>query len=242
MVRMHSDIVLQILQTIDVTEGDLSLLNSFKAVSKAWLCAVRQVLREHASSRSMLQLFRHDCLYHVGGLKLPMHCRVSPYASTQGLTVLSTLDSFDILHRCVEAVLTDLEVEAERCCPYRTRPESAWNETWHEDECPCTWHFEEDLANAYDPCLCLAKLKIKSIRLELGGQVFTCVKDAMRTQFGEAEIENACWRGLCSEDSLLLACMHVGCVFQEAWLSVGMLRMLPKLMSDRSESVLSIVA
>jgi hypothetical protein len=241
MVSMHADVVLQILQSFEVSQEALSMLNGFKPVSKAWLCAVRQVLRQHASSRSMLQLFRHDCLHHAGGLKLPMHCRVSPYASTHGLTVLSTLDSFDVLGRSVEAVLTELEVEAAACCAYRTRAESAWNETWHEDECACTWHFEEVLLNAYDPSFCLAKMKIKAIRLEVGGCSYTCVKDAMRTRFEEDEIENVCRRGSCAEDSLLLACMHLGCAFQGAWLSVGILRMLPKLLRERSECVLSIV-
>ena len=243
MAELHADILCHILQTLDATALNLALLNNLKAVSKQWLRAVRRVLGQHAGSRGMLELFREDCEQHVGVLQLPMHCRLSPYASVHGLTVSSAVDQAGILERSVEAVLWDVCIEAEGCCMY-----SVWEGgslacqcAWHEDECPCSWHFEEVLENMYDPAFCLAKLRIKSVRVEVGGRFFSCVGDAMLTKFGEGELENATERGLCNKDSLLLACMHVGCEFRGQWLSVSILPVLHKLVSKDNESILRFI-
>jgi hypothetical protein len=231
------------LQTLEATPINLSLLNNLKAVSKQWLRAVRRVLGQHAGSRAMLDLFREDCVQHVGVLQLPMHCRLSPYASVHGLTVSSAVDSAGILERSVEAVLWDVCIEAEACCPY-----SIWEEgslachcNWHDDECPCSWHFEEVLEKMYDPAFCLAKLRIRSMRLEVGGRFFSCVREAMLTKFGEEEMESATNRGLCKKDSLLLACMHMGCEFSGKWLSVSILPVLHKLVDRGNESILRFI-
>ena len=148
-----------------------------------------------------------------------------------------------VLERSVEAVLRDVCIEAEGCCHY-----SIWEEgalachcAWHEDECPCTWHFEEVRETMYDPAFCLAKLRIKSMRLEVGGVEFRCVRDAMLTKFGEEEIANATDRGLCNKDSLLLACMHVGCEFGGQWLSVSLLPVLHKLVSQEQMGILRFI-
>ena len=87
MAQLSVDLVHAVLQWLEATPGQLSVLNGMKAVSKQWLCAVRRVLRERAGSRGMLELFRHDCVHDARGLALPLHCRISPYASTAGLTV-----------------------------------------------------------------------------------------------------------------------------------------------------------
>jgi hypothetical protein len=79
------------------------------------------------------------------------------------------------------------------------------------------------------------------VRLEVGGRVFSCVREAMRTKFGEEEIENATNRGVCHKDSLLLACMHVGCEFSGKWLSVSILPVLHKLVSNEKESILRFI-
>jgi len=243
MLQLPADLVLQVLQSLEATPGQLSVLNGLKAVSKQWLWAVRRVLREHAGSRGMLALFRHDCAHDVRGLELPMHCRISPYASTAGLTVQSAVDGAGVLERSVEAVLWDLCIDAEACCPY-----SMWGSdgvscecAWHDDECPCTWHFEEVRADTYDPGFCLAKLKVKSMRLEVGGRFYGCAKEAMRTQFGEGEIEDAVSRGDCAHDSLLLGCMHLGCEFHGKWLSVGMLRVLSNVRNNDKRGVLNFI-
>ncbi len=52
----------------------------------------------------------------------------------------------------------------------------------------------------YDPAFCLAKLRIRSVRLEVGGRLFRCVRETMGTKFGEEEIENTTNRGLCNKD------------------------------------------
>jgi hypothetical protein len=246
MVHLHADLVHHVLQSLDVTSKQLSVLNSLKAVNKQWLCAVRRVLREHAGSRSMLELFRHDCLHdvsHTHGLSLPIHCRLSPYASTYGLTVMSAVDNAGVLEDCVQAVLWDVCIDAEPCCAY-----SMWGSSgascecaWHDDGCPCSWHFEEVLADTYDPGFCLAKLKIKSMCLEVGGRFYDCAKEAMRTQFGEGEIEDAVSRGACAHDSLLLGCMHLGCEFNGRWLSIGMLRVLSRLVNRDNKGILNFV-
>ena len=243
MAGLHTDILCHILETVDATPLNLSVLNNLKGVSKQWLRAVRRVLGQHAGSRGMLELFRHDCAQHVGVLQLPMHCRLSPYASVHGLSVLSAVDEAGVLERSVEAVLLDVCIEAEGCCMY-----SVWEAgslachcAWHADECPCSWHFEEVLENMYDPAFCLAKLRIRSVRLEVGGRLFSCVQEAMGTKFGEEEIENATNRGLCNKDSLLLACMHVGCEFRGKWLSVSILPVLHKLVSNEKESILRFI-
>lgn len=240
---LNADVLEQILEHFQGCREDLSLLNSLKAVSKQWLRAVRRVLGQHAGGRGMLELFRHDCVQHVGVLQLPMHCRLSPYASVHGLSVLSAVDGAGVLERSVEAVLWDVCIEVEGCCPY-----SVWGEgslachcAWHDDECPCSWHFEEVLENMYDPAFCLAKLRIKSMRLEVGGRFFSCVREAMGTKFGEEEIENATERGLCNKDSMLLACMHMGCEFKGQWLSVSILPVLHKLVDKEKRSILRFI-
>jgi hypothetical protein len=240
---LHADALEDILQTFEGSREELSLLNTFKAVNKQWLLSVRRFLRKHAGRRCMLELFRHDCINNPGGLRLPMHCRLSPYASVHGLTVSSAVDHAGVLERSVEAVLWDVCIEAEACCPY-----SIWEGgsldchcTWHDDECPCSWHFEEVLDNMYDPAFCLVKLRIKSVRLAVGSCFFTCVTDAMRTKFGEEEIENATNRGLCNKDSLLLACMHMGCEFNGQWLSVSILPVLHKLVKKGNESIVQFI-
>ena len=243
MVLLPGDLVHAVLQTLEGTPQQLSVLNGLKAVSKQWLWAVRRVLRERAGSRGMLELFRHDCVHDARGLALPIHCRLSPYASTAGLTVQSAVDGAGVLERSVEAVLWEVCIDAEACCPY-----SMWGSdgascecAWHDDGCPCSWHFEEVLADTYDPGFCLAKLKITSMRLEVGGRSFSCVKEAMRTQFGEAEIEDAVSRGACAHDSLLLGCMHLGCEFSGRWLSVGMLRVLARLVNGDKRGILNFI-
>jgi hypothetical protein len=193
MSEQHADILCHILQTLEATPINLSLLNNLKAVSKQWLRAVRRVLGRHARGAGLLELFRHDCINNAGGLPLPMHCRLSPYASVHGLTVSSAVDKAGVLERSVEGVLLEACIEVETCCPY-----SIWGEgslachcAWHDDECPCSWHFEEVLQDMYDPPFCLAKMRIVSMRLEVGGRVFRCVREAMRSKFGEEEIANA---------------------------------------------------
>ena len=243
MVHLPAELVHHVLQTLDATPQELGALNRLKAVSKQWLWAVRRVLREHAGSASMLALFRHDCEHAVGGLALPIHCRMSPFASTHGLTVQSAVDRAGVLERSVEAVLWEVRIDAEACCPY-----SMWGAdgascgcAWHDDECPCTWHFEEVRADTHDPGFCLAKLKIRSLRLEVGGRFYGCAKEAMRTRFGEGEVADAVSRGECAPDSLLLGCMHLGCEFNGRWLSVGMLRVLHKLENGDKKGVLSFI-
>jgi hypothetical protein len=63
----------------------------------------------------------------------------------------------------------------------------------------------------------------------------------MGTKFGEEELENATNRGLCNKDSLLLACMHVGCEFSGQWLSVSILPVLHKLATKNRESILRFI-
>jgi hypothetical protein len=236
MAGLHADIVCHILQWLDATRANLCLLNDVKAVSKDWLLAARRVLRQHAGSRGMLELFRHDCVHALGGLQLPMHCRLSPYASTRGLTVLSTLDDFGVLERSVPAVLLELRVETEACCPYsRCEPVSSiGEELWH-DVCPCTWHFEEVLDGIYDPAFCLAKLEVKSIRLQVGDAIYTSIYDAMRTEFEEDDINSVVDATPCSHQSVLLSCLHVGCDFNGQWLSLSILRVLSKLLNENSQ-------
>ena len=235
MVLLPGDLIHAVLQTLEATPRQLSVLNGLKAVSKQWLLAARRVLRGHAGSAGMLALFRHDCANDMRGLALPMRCRISPYASTAGLTVQSAVDGAGVLERSVEAVLWEAHVETEACCIYAEPGEASCECAWHEEECPCKLHFEEVRADTYDPGFCLAKLKITSMRLEVGGRfygggrVFSCAKEAMRTKFGEEEIEDAVTRGDCAHDSLLLGCVHVGCEFNGRWLSVGLLRVLDKL-------------
>jgi hypothetical protein len=63
-------------------------------------------------------------------------------------------------------------------------------------------------------CACardgLSNLRIAHVRLEVAGQQFTSLTHALRTEFSDTEIEHATDRGLCTQDSLLLACMHLG--------------------------------
>jgi hypothetical protein len=157
---------------------------------------------------------------------------MNPYASSHGLTVLSVIDDFRILDRCVEAVLLELSIEAQPC-------------TWsyaHFAPCPCTWHFEEVLGDAHDPALCLANLRIQHIRLEVAGQHFTCMKQALATVFSDTDVQHATDRGLCTQDSLLLACMHLGRNFHNTWLSVNLMRVLRSLQDTRKNSVLTFIA
>ena len=214
-----------------LTPGHLRLLNSLKAVSSAWRHAVHRVLRQHAPARAMLELFREDCRENYP-LKLPLACRINPYASSHGLTVLSVLDDFQILHRCVHAVILDLCIEAQPCAP---------NDDARFSPCPCTWHFEEVLGDAHDPALCLATLRIRHIRLQVAGTTFTCIQDALRTEFSPAEIAHATDRGLCGQHSLLLACMHLGRVFHNTWLSVNLLPVLRSLQNTHASTVLEFI-
>ncbi len=115
---LNGDVVEHILQAFDGSRKELDLLNTLKAVNKQWLRAVRRVLGWHVRGAGMLELFRHDCINHAGGLPLPMHCRISPYASVHGLTVSSTVDKVGVLERSVEAVLLEACIEVETCCPY----------------------------------------------------------------------------------------------------------------------------
>jgi hypothetical protein len=232
-----ADVVEHVLSGFEGCREDLCVVNTLKAVNKQWLQAARRFLHKHAGSRGMLELFRHDCVHAVGGLQLPMHCRLSPYASTRGLTVLSTLDDFRVLERSVPAVLLELCVETEACCPYsRWEPAcSIREELWHDDECPCMWHFEEVLEGIYDPAFCLAKLEIKSVRLEVGGAVYTSIYDAMRTEFEEDDINSVVDATPCSQQSVLLSCVHAGCDFNGQWLSLSILRVLSKLLNENSQ-------
>lgn len=163
-----------------------------------------------------------------------MHCRISPFASTRGLTVLSALDDFGVLERSVPAVLLDICVETGACCPYsKWEPAcSIREELWHDDECPCLWHFEEVLEGIYDPAVCLARLEIKSIRLDVEGKIYTSIYDAMRTAFAEDDINSAIDASPCSYQSVLLSCVHVGCDFNGKWLSLSILRVLGKLLDE----------
>jgi hypothetical protein len=157
---------------------------------------------------------------------------MNPYASSHGLTVLSAIDDFHILNRCVEAVVLDLSIEAQPC---------EQNNDARFAPCPCTWHFEEVLGDAHDPALCLANLRITRIRLEVAGQHFTCIKQALATEFSDTEIEQATDRGLCTQHSLLLACMHLGRSFHNTWLSVGLLSVLRSLQDTHENSVLTFI-
>ena len=215
-----------------LTPAHLRALNGLKAVSRTWARAVRHVLQQHAPSHAMLAVFRGDC-EHTHPLTLPVRCRMNPYASTHGLTVLSVIDDFHILERCVEAVISELSIEAQPC----------------EDDmaarfidCPCTWHFEEVLGDAHDPALCLATLRISHIRIDIAGTQFTCIQDALQTEFSPTEIAHATDRGLCGQHALLLACMHLGHTFHNTWLSVNLLRVLRSLQDTRKNSILSFIA
>ena len=210
-----------------VTPAHLRRLNSLKAVSRTWARAVRHVLRQYAPTRPMLELFREDCEGPFC-LTLPLPCRMNPYASSHGLTVLSVLDDFHVLDRCVDAVLLDLCIEARPCTL--------------NDACPCTWHFEEVLGDAHDPALCLATLRISHITLEVAGQKFTSLTDAMHTEFSPSEIAHATDRGLCGQHSLLLACVHLGHSFHNTFLSVNLLRVLRSLQDSGKNSILSFIA
>jgi hypothetical protein len=229
-----TDVVEHILGEFQGSREDLAVLNMAKGVNKQWLQVARRLMRKNAGGRPMLELFRHDCVHNIGGLKLPMHCRISPFASTHGLTVLSSLDEFGVLEQSVQAVLLDLCVETEACCPY-SKWEPAYavsGEAWCEDECPCTWHFEEVLDGIYDPAFCLAMLRIKSIRLEVGGEIYTSIYDAMLEEFEEDEIDEVLDVNPCSQPSMLLSCVHVGCGFNGEWLSLSILRVLRNLMNE----------
>jgi hypothetical protein len=215
-----------------LTPAHLRALNSLKAVSSAWSAVIRRLLKQYASTRAMLEVFREDCEHHFP-LTLPVRCRMNPYASSHGLTVLSVLDDFHVLDRCVEAVIHDLLIETLPCADVDDARFSP---------CPCTWHFEEVLDDAHDPSLCLSNLRIAHVRLEVAGTHFTCIKQVLATEFSPTEIEHATDRGLCTQDSLLLACMHLGQTFTSTWLSVGLLRVLRSLQDTRKNSVLTFIA
>jgi hypothetical protein len=235
MQRLDPDLVQHILtcmQLAFLTPEHLRLVNSLKSVNKAWSHVIRRLLKQDAPARPMLEVFREDCAENCP-LTLPLRCRMNPYASSHGLTVLSVLDDFHVLDRCVEAVVSELSIEAQPC----------------EDDmaarfidCPCTWHFEEVLGDEHDPALCLATLRISHIRLQVAGQQFTCIKQALRTEFSDAEITHATDRGLCGQHSLLLACMHLGHTFHNTWLSVNLLRVLRSLQNTQRNSVLTFIA
>ena len=235
MQRLDPDLLVHILQCSApglVSTSHLRRLNSLKAVNKTWASAIHRVLKKHAPSRAMLELFREDC-ENVFTLTLPLRCRMNPYASSHGLTVLSVLDDFHVLDRCVEAVILDLCIEAMPC------PE---NNAARFSPCPCTWHFEEVLGDAHDPSLCLANLRIRHITLEVAGQTFTSLTHALATEFSNSEIEHATDRGLCTQHSLLLACMHLGHTFAGTWLSVGLLRVLRSLQNTHKNPVLAFIS
>ena len=228
--RLDPELLLHILHYTSpsfVTPAHLRRLNSLKAVNTTWHHTIRRVLKQHAPTRALLELFREDCEGPFC-LTLPLPCRINPYASSHGLTVLSVLDDFQILNRCVDAVLLDLCIEARPCTL--------------DDACPCTWHFEEVLGDAHDPALCLADLRIRHITLEVAGKKFTSLTDAMQTEFSNAEIEHATDRGLCGQHSLLLACIHLGHTFANTWLSVGLLRVLRSLQDTHQKSVLTFIS
>ena len=208
-----------------LTPAHLRLLNSLKAVNTTWHHAIRRVLKQHAPTRPLLELFREDCENDCI-LTLPLPCRMNPYASSHGLTVLSVIDDFHILNRCVEAQISELSIEARPCTL---------------DACPCTWHFEEVLGDAHDPALCLASLRIRHITLEVAGQKFTSLTHALATEFSNTDIEQATDYGLCTQDALLLACMHLGHTFAGSWLSVGLLRVLRSLQDAHKNSVLTFI-
>jgi hypothetical protein len=234
MQRLDPELLHHILSSMQpqfLTPAHLRLLNGLKPVSRAWAQAVRRVLKQHAPARPMLERFREDC--EQLPLSLPVRCRMNPYASSYGLTVLSVLDDFHILDRCVEAVIHDLCIEALPCKDDRAARFSP---------CPCSWHFEEVLGDAHDPALCLATLRIRHIRLEIAGQQYTCLREALRSGFTPAEIAHATDRGLCSRDSLLLACTHLGLYFHSTWLSVNLLRVLRSLLNTQQNSVLTFIA
>jgi len=223
--------ILLFTQPAFLTPAHLRLLNSFKTVNTTWHQAARRLLRHHAPARPMLEVFREDCEQNYP-LRLPLACRMNPYASSHGLTVLSVLDDFQILNRCVEAVVHDLSIEAMSCTS---------NDDTRFCPCPCTWHFEEVLGDEHDPALCLATLRIRHIRLQVAGQQYTCIKQALRTEFTPTEIAHATDRGLCGQHSLLLACMHLGHTFAETWLSVNLLRVLRSLLNTQQRSVLTFI-
>jgi len=214
-----------------LTPAHLRSLNSLKAVNKAWAHVIRRLLKHHAPARPMLDVFREDCEQNCP-LSLPLACRMNPYASSHGLTVLSVLDDFHILNRCVEAVVLDLSIEAQPC---------EQNNDARFAPCPCSWHFEEVLGDAYDPELCLATLRIRHIRLQVAGQEFTCIQQALRTGFTSTEIAHATDRGLCGQHALLLACMHLGHTFAKTWLSVNLLRVLRSLQDTRGNKILAFI-
>ncbi len=116
MQRLDPDLVQHILtwmQPSFLTPEHLRLVNSLKAVNKAWSHVMRRLLKQHAPARAMLEVFREDC-EATHPLTLPLRCRMNPYTSSHGLTVLSVLDDFHVLDRCVEAVVLDLSSAAVR--------------------------------------------------------------------------------------------------------------------------------
>ena len=235
MQRLAPELLLHIFSHVQpqfITPAHLRCLNSLKAVNKIWAHTVRRVLRQHAPSRAMLELFRQDCEGEFI-LTLPLRCRMNPYASSHGLTVLSVLDDFHVLDRCVEAVILDLCIEAMPC------PE---NNDARFSPCPCTWHFEEVLDDAHDPALCLATLRIRHITLEISGEKFTSLTDAMQTEFAPTDIAHATDRAFCTQDALLLACTHLGHTFANTWLSVGLLRVLRSLQNTHKNPVLAFIS
>ena len=234
MQRLAPELLVHILSHVQpqfLTPAHLRRLSSLKAVSTAWAGAVRRVLQHCAATRAMLELFRSDCEDHFL-LKLPLRCRINPYASSHGLTVLSVLDDFHVLDRCVEAVIMDLCIEALPCLESNAARFSP---------CPCSWHFEEVLDDAHDPALCLATLRIAHITLEVAGQKFTSLTDALATEFTPAEIAHATDRAFCTQDALLLACTHLGHSFHNTFLSVGLLRVLRSLQNTHKNPVLAFI-
>jgi hypothetical protein len=223
--------ILSCLQPAFLTPAHLRLLNGLKVVNTAWLKAARRLLRQHVPARPMLTFFREDCEQHYP-LRLPLACRMNPYATSHGLTVLSVLDEFHVLSRCVEDVILDLSIEALPC---------EQNNDARFCPCPCTWHFEEVLDDEHDPALCLVTLRIRHIRLEIAGQQYTCLQQALRTGFTPAEIAHGTDRGLCGEHSLLLTCMHLGHTFAKTWLSVNLLHVLRSLLNTQQGSVLTFI-
>ena len=78
--------------------------------------------------------------------------------------------------------------------------------------------------------------------MQIDGQHFTSLTNALATEFSPAEIEHATDRGLCGQHSLLLACIHLGHTFANTWLSVGLLRVLRSLQDTHQKSVLTFIS
>jgi hypothetical protein len=82
-------------------------------------------------------------------------------------------------------------------------------------------------------------LRIKSIRLEVGGEIYTSIYDSMCTEFEGDDVNSVIDMIPCSHQSLLLSCVHVGCGFNGEWLSLSILRVLRNLVNGDGKWCLS---